>query len=141
MEEIGPNNGRGRPPGATNLVNREFKDCWHLFLTSQEYRDSAKKRILEGSAPHLESYLLNRIYGRPKEMLEVSVSVQDDLSTLSVEQLALRAEELLRQLQDATDLESAIPTEYFVHTAPQVASRREVAPEVEPQAQSEDAKP
>ena len=70
-------------------------------------REQAKKRILNGSAPHLESYLLNRIYGRPKEHVEVNVSVED-LSTLSTEELEERTQVLLNQLQEARELEAAI---------------------------------
>jgi hypothetical protein len=111
MHGIGPNNGRGRPRGATGLIQREFKECWHLFLNSDEYRDNAKRRILSGRAPHLESYLLNRIYGKPQE--QVAVTIQpEDLSALSTAELAERAADLLSQLKEAEALEAAFPAEF-----------------------------
>lgn len=43
---------------------------WHGgrdLVVSPEYRESEKARLLAGTAPHLETYLLNRIFGKPKE--------------------------------------------------------------------------
>ena len=107
-----PNN--GRPLGASNTITRELKTFWHRFFTSEEYREKAKQRILAGTAPHLESYLFNRIYGKPKEYIELSVGQAEDLSLLSMEELAQRADILLSQLRDARELEDAIPAQYQV---------------------------
>jgi hypothetical protein len=110
-----PNNGLGRPKGAINIATRELKEFWHRFFSSREYRESAKSRILSGSAPHLEGYLFNRIYGKPTETLKLSLETDDreDLSSLSIEELTLRAEELTAQLREAMELKAAIPAEYF----------------------------
>ena len=105
----------GRPPGAINIASRELKEFWHNFFSSAEYRTKAKQRILDGSAPHLESYLLNRIYGKPKEHVELSVTAaQEDLSMLSTEELTQRAENLLKQLGEMKELEESIPAEYRI---------------------------
>lgn len=106
----------GRPKGALNIATRQLKEFWHEFFTSEEYRRKAKQRILDGCAPHLESYLLNRIYGKPLEQVEVSVvGPEEDLSMLSVEDLARRLAEVSRQLEEAKALEAALSTEYHVH--------------------------
>jgi hypothetical protein len=114
-----PNNGRGRPKGAINRASRELKEFWHSFFTSEEYRERLKKRMLEGSAPHLESYLFNRIYGKPKEAMALDLRVgrlEDDLSHLSTEELVLHAMELVKGLreleEEERELASAIPAQY-----------------------------
>lgn len=101
-----PNNGLGRPKGSINLATRELKDFWHLFFTSQEYRESAKQRILEGSAPHLENYLFNRIYGKPKESVDMRIGpLEEDFSILSTMELMERAASLMRDLREAHEME------------------------------------
>ena len=47
--------GKGRPPGAPNkrtLAQREWAEA---LLQSEEYRESARRRILAGRASHLEA--------------------------------------------------------------------------------------
>jgi hypothetical protein len=102
--------GGGRPKGSLNSATLELKEFWNRFFTSPEYRNAAKKRILDGSAPHLESYLLNKIYGKPRESLDVHIERGDgeDLSMLSAEELTLRAEHLLDQLRDARAVEAQL---------------------------------
>src|SRR5688500_14214829 len=109
-----PNQGLGRPKGALNHATRELKEFWHRFFTSVEYRESAKKRILDGSSPHLEKYLLERLYGKPKETVDLRVGVPDDedLSTLSAEVLLRRFDEARQQLLEAAAVEAAIPAEF-----------------------------
>ena len=84
-----------------------MKAFWHRWFSSEAYRESAKARILNGTAPHLETYLLQRIYGKPTERIEV---VQhEDISSLSVEELTKRAAALVDQLREAKELEDALP--------------------------------
>jgi hypothetical protein len=107
-----PNLG-GRPPGAINHATRSMKAIAQQFFESEEYRASMKQRILAGTAPALEVYLLQMLYGKPKEHVQLDVAVQqEDLSTLSVEELAQRAESLLSQLKDAKELEEAVNAEF-----------------------------
>jgi hypothetical protein len=65
-------NPAGRPKGAENKATREFKEWAEQFFTSQQWRASAQKRMLQGKAPHLESYALALLCGRPKESHEHS---------------------------------------------------------------------
>ena len=46
--------GPGRPKGGRNALSLEM-EC---FLASKEYQASAKQRILDGKAPHLEAHIL-----------------------------------------------------------------------------------
>ncbi len=63
--KIGPNGGKGgRPLGATNLVRRDAKRELHQFFSSQEYQESVKRRILAGTAPTIELYFLQLLYGQ-----------------------------------------------------------------------------
>jgi hypothetical protein len=93
---IGNNAGKGRPKGSLNVATRELVQFWNKFFTSEEYRDSAKRRILAGHAPHLESYLLQRIYGKPPDALRIALATRSsrssDVEDLTDEQLAERAE-------------------------------------------------
>jgi hypothetical protein len=109
----GPNNGKGRPVGALNRTTRDLKEFWHYFFSSHEYREKAKERILNGTAPHLESYLLNRIYGKPTERIAVSVDEpQQDLSRLSIEELEAMAQGLLHDITEAKEIRAALPAEF-----------------------------
>lgn len=49
-----------------------MSEFWALFLASQSYCTSAKSRILDGKAPHLETYWVNKIHGKPVERYELS---------------------------------------------------------------------
>lgn len=106
--------GGGRPKGSLNRATREIKEFWHGYFSSPEYREEAKKRILSGSAPTLELYLLGLVYGKPREQVDVNVSqsTDDDLSTLSIGQLEERAAQLVNQLAEAKALEAAIPADF-----------------------------
>jgi hypothetical protein len=98
----------GRPAGSENRVTQEFKRDLQLFFSGEEYREGVKKRIINGSAPSVEIYFLQLIFGKPRDEVSVSVSVGEDLTTLSTEELARRAEGLLAQLRDAKELEELL---------------------------------
>lgn len=67
----------GRVKGNPNHITRELKAFWHQFFESKAYQDNAMERIAAGKAPHLEAYLLPKIYGKATEHhhLEGSLSV------------------------------------------------------------------
>jgi hypothetical protein len=118
--------GGGRPKGAINIATRELKQELQLFFSGGEYRDSVKKRIIAGTAPTIELYFLQLLYGKPREHVELNVTTtQEDLSSLSTTELALRAESLLTQLREATELENVLPAEYRVDPATQGATQPE----------------
>jgi hypothetical protein len=99
----------GRPKGVPNGVTRELREFWHKFFSSAEYRESAKRRILSGSAPHIETYLFNRIYGKPRERVELQITEErEDLSLLSDEELAERAEAIAATVRESVALEKAL---------------------------------
>lgn len=62
--------GPGRPKGVPNRATREFKAFWRCWMDSADYRENVKRRILLGRAPHLESYIAQMVYGRPKDVVE-----------------------------------------------------------------------
>ncbi len=62
----------GRPKGAINRTTKAHKEWAHDLLTSKEWRDSAKQRIIEGKAPHLESLILQQVTGKPKDVVELN---------------------------------------------------------------------
>jgi len=45
---------------------------WREFFESDGYIDSAKFRVAQGRAPHLESYWLQKLNGKPVERIEHS---------------------------------------------------------------------
>lgn len=62
----------GRPRGARNQATKELKDFWREFFESDAWRENAKYRMVQGKAPHLESYWLNKTFGRPTEHVELT---------------------------------------------------------------------
>lgn len=48
----------GRPRGAGNKRTKEMREWAREFFNSEEWRRSAKARILKGKAPHLESHII-----------------------------------------------------------------------------------
>lgn len=67
-----PAAGKGRPKGALNKTTREIKSFALKFLSSREYVDSAKARVLSGDAPHLETLWHHYAFGKPKESVQIS---------------------------------------------------------------------
>ena len=64
--------GPGRPAGSKNKHTKEMNAFWQGVLEGEEYLQAAYKRVLEGKAPHLESYWLNKVNGKPVERHEVT---------------------------------------------------------------------
>lgn len=64
--------GPGRPKGVPNKATLELKEWAEKFFTSPAWRKSAEQRMRQGKAPHLETYLLQMHYGKPKEQIEHS---------------------------------------------------------------------
>lgn len=62
--------GPGRPKGIPNKATQELKAFWTEFFASKAYQRNLEKRILQGKAPHMESYLAGMCYGKPKEQHE-----------------------------------------------------------------------
>lgn len=60
----------GRTKGLPNKATREMKE-FLKWLDSPEYRENAKKRILRGQAPHLETLWHYYHKGKPKDTMKV----------------------------------------------------------------------
>jgi hypothetical protein len=61
----------GRPKGALNKATREAKQFAEKFLTSAAYRKSARQRVLDGEAHHLEVLWHHYAFGKPKDTVKV----------------------------------------------------------------------
>jgi hypothetical protein len=64
--------GGGRPKGVPNKATREIAAFARNLLESPEYLVSLRKRLVRGSAPHMETLLHHYGYGKPKDVLEVA---------------------------------------------------------------------
>ena len=63
--------GPGRPRGSVNEKTRQLLEWGESVIADPKWQASALQRMIDGEAPHLETYLLQRIHGKPKEVLEV----------------------------------------------------------------------
>jgi hypothetical protein len=79
----------GRKKGTSKRETREIKAFTSAFLSSPVYVASAKKRILEGEAPHLEALWHHYAFGKPKETVALEapgpVSAIASLPSLSLD--------------------------------------------------------
>jgi hypothetical protein len=64
--------GPGRPKGSKNKITLEVS----RLMESPEYFASVKKRVLTGKAPHLETYWLNKLIGKPAGHEDISGRLQ-----------------------------------------------------------------
>jgi hypothetical protein len=58
-----------------NKRTQELLEWGEAILNSEDWKASARARMLAGEAPHLERYLVQRIHGKPKEVLELQQTV------------------------------------------------------------------
>lgn len=61
----------GRPRGAENKATADIKAFAHKVFSSRAWCESAVARMEKGTAPHLETYLLQLYAGKPKDRLEL----------------------------------------------------------------------
>lgn len=66
----------GRPKGRLSDTTIEIRDFARSFLTSAEYRDNLKQRILNGDAPKIEELLHHYGFGKPKETFELGPNAE-----------------------------------------------------------------
>ena len=62
----------GRPKGSRNKRTLEGIAFFADVLKSKEWQQSARARIVAGTAPHLEKYGVEICFGKPKDRVEVS---------------------------------------------------------------------
>jgi len=61
--------GPGRPKGSVNKKVRDIRAFGREIFESKEWRESARQRLIQGVAPHVEKYLLEMVYGMPKNKI------------------------------------------------------------------------
>ena len=64
--------GPGRPKGSKDKIAQRVLLEMQQFFASPAYAASVKERTLAGKAPHLESYWLNKLHGKPVELHEIT---------------------------------------------------------------------
>jgi hypothetical protein len=90
----------GRPAGSPNKITKVARLKAQALLESPEYVASLLTRIVEGTLPPaVETMLWYYAWGKPREVIEVE-HVKRDLSSLSDEQLAERADALAQALRE-----------------------------------------
>lgn len=67
-----PGGGPGRKPGVPNKATRDIKIAYEKILTDPEYRASLRRRLIRGTASHMEIAMHHYVYGKPKETTEVT---------------------------------------------------------------------
>jgi hypothetical protein len=61
--------GPGRKRGIPNAATLEIKAlASRLLIEDEEWIESARRRMIAGEAPHLETFFLSHKYGRPKDV-------------------------------------------------------------------------
>jgi hypothetical protein len=93
---------RGRPKGSINRVTLAARTLARGIVESPEYRASLEARAKDGTLPPaVETMLWHYAFGRPKESVHIMFNEdQQDLSGVSVEGLAERAEYTARILRE-----------------------------------------
>lgn len=66
-----PARGPGRPKGSRNKTSLEIEALAKNLLESPEYRQSLKKRLIEGKAQAIEQILYYYAYGKPVDRIEL----------------------------------------------------------------------
>lgn len=80
------------------MASRAAKEAAKLIIESESYRRSLVARAAAGTLPPgIESMLWHYAYGKPTETIEMKV--REDLSGLSDQQLAQRAEQIAAALR------------------------------------------
>ena len=65
----------GRPKGSLNRKTLAFEEFWAGKLESEEYRQNLWRRIAGGRASHMETFLATKIFGAPKQNLDLTGEV------------------------------------------------------------------
>jgi hypothetical protein len=98
----------GRPRGTLNLVTREVRLAARGFTDDPVYRMSLMARLLEGTAPHMETLLWHYAYGKPtKDTNDVQAEATAVLQSMSAAEKADWAEALASQARAVADEEAS----------------------------------
>jgi hypothetical protein len=66
------------------------------LLQDEAYQRSLQERLVNGTAPHMETLLHHYAYGKPKDAIDLQIT---DLSTLTDDELRMRTAALLARLE------------------------------------------
>lgn len=106
----------GGGAGATQLTRGEIAKRARCILESDDYQVSLKERIRDKELPAaVETMLWYYAFGKPMEQVQITMMEgQEDLSTMSVDELLAKAKSLEEALEEAMKLEEALPVEYKI---------------------------
>lgn len=109
----------GRPKGAVNQTTRSIQLFCRSVMEDPQYRETVLQRARTGTLGAMEPVILAYAYGKPKESIDLRFGpIEEDLSLLSVEELAQRAADLVAQLDEAKALAEALPAVCVNATSP-----------------------
>jgi hypothetical protein len=55
--------GPGRPKGLPNKATQDAREFAQKFIDDQDYRESLRRRVISGRAPHMEQLIWTYRYG------------------------------------------------------------------------------
>jgi hypothetical protein len=103
----------GRPKGSVNFRTRQVQTFCRSVCEDPLYRQDIVDRARSGNLGAMEAVIWAYAYGRPKESIDLHIGpIEEDLSSLSAGELAQRAEDIMKTLREAAELEAALPAEY-----------------------------
>ena len=68
--------GPGRPKGVPNKATAEIKAVARRLVEDPLYVTALAQRLVRGRAPHMETLLFHYAYGKPKETVEHSGTLE-----------------------------------------------------------------
>ena len=66
--------GPGRKKGVPNKVTQDAREFAQKFLDDADYKDSLRRRVLTGKAPHMEQLIWHYRFGKPKDVLDLNLA-------------------------------------------------------------------
>ena len=106
----------GQGGAATSMSLAEIRSRARKLLSSDAYLTNLEAALVDRTiSPQVEVLLYHYAYGKPAEQLNVNIQ-QEDLSSLSTEELLKRAEMALTALREAQALENAIDAQFTTST-------------------------
>ena len=64
--------GKGRPKGAVNKATADVREFAQKFIDDADYRQSLRRRVLSGKAPHMEQLIWHYRYGKPPDKVQMT---------------------------------------------------------------------
>ena len=132
MARYGNNHAGGRPPGSRNATSLQVQAFCRSVCEDPQYRDSILERARHNNLGSMEPTVWAYAYGKPKESVDLRLGRIDDdgLSSLSMEELTLRAMHVVTELQEAREAERQLAEYAAAH--PEVLEVEAVPAQTEP---------